>query len=244
MLYGIISDIHSNFDAFRVVYNKLSALNVDKIICLGDIVGYNAEPDRCVDKVFKIADYIVRGNHDKAVAGLTDIGYFNEMAREAILWTRENISKSNLERLKGIKKGPLLIEKKYVVCHGSPMDEDTYIFTERLVSEAFDYLEVHFPQTNICFFGHTHVPLVYEKETGVLGPGSTFVLKENGKYLINPGSVGQPRDGVNKSSFGVFDDTTLTFTLFRIDYPIGKTKEKIIDAGLPPMLASRLDSGY
>ncbi len=244
MVYGIISDIHSNFDAFRVVYNKLSALNVDKVICLGDIVGYNAEPDRCVDRVFRISDYIVRGNHDKAVAGLTDIAYFNEVARDAVIWTRKNISEANLERLKRIKKGPLLIEDRYVICHGSPVDEDTYIFTERLVKEAFDHLSEHFPKANICFFGHTHVPLVYEEGVGVLGPGSTFVLKENKRYLINPGSVGQPRDGINKSSFGVFDDTTLTFTLFRIDYPIEKTKEKVINAGLPPMLASRLDSGY
>ncbi len=244
MIYGIISDIHSNFDAFRVVYNRLSALNVDKVICLGDIVGYNAEPDKCVERVFKIADYIVRGNHDKAVAGLIDIAYFNDVARDAVLWTRKNISSSNLERLKSIEKGPLLIENKYVICHGSPVDEDRYIFTERLVREAFDYLDKHFPDARVCFFGHTHVPLVYEEGTGVLGPGSTFVLREDKRYLINPGSVGQPRDGINKSAFGVFDDTTLTFTLFRIDYPIEKTKEKVINAGLPPVLASRLDSGY
>ncbi len=244
MVYGIISDIHSNFDAFRVVYNKLSALNVDRIICLGDIVGYNAEPDRCIDWVFRIANHTVRGNHDKAVAGLMELDYFNDVARTAVLWTKKHITQSNLERLKGVEKGPLLIDGKYLICHGSPMDEDEYILSDRVVEKTFSYLDEYYPDVSICFFGHTHVPVVYEEKTGMLGSSSTFILKENNRYLINPGSVGQPRDGDNRASFGLFDDTTLTFTLFRVEYPIEKTKLKILNAGLPPMLASRLDSGY
>ncbi len=243
MRFAILSDIHSNWEAFSEVLRKIDVLEAEKIICLGDIVGYNADPQICMDKIFVRADDMIRGNHDKAVSGLVSTGCFNEVAGKAIRWTRKSLKEKNITQLKELKKGPLLIEEKFLICHGSPMDEDLYILYESTVEESFQYINTYYPDIKICFFGHTHIPAIIEENGRAYTPPPVFSPEEKRCYLINPGSVGQARDGIPLASFGIFDDENSTYEHFRIPYPLKETQKKILDAGLPRFLAERLALG-
>lgn len=218
-------------------------LKPEKIICLGDTVGYNADPDLCLEELFTRSDSIIRGNHEKAVSGLVSIDYFNEVAKEVIFWTRRKLKRKNLTRIKQMAKGPLLVNEKFLICHGSPVDEDLYIIYESAARESFQYMHDHYPDIRICFFGHTHVPLVIEEGGEAYPPPRVFSSDDKHCYLINPGSVGQPRDGIPLASFGLYDDEKGTFEHFRIPYPVEKTQKKILSAGLPLFLAERLSLG-
>ncbi len=244
MIYGIISDVHSNYDALDIVLSHIKSIGVERIIFLGDMVGYNAEPDRCVELLFPLLYSEVRGNHDKAVSGKMNLDYFNAVARQAVLWARKNMKPENMEIVKALPKGPVGVDSRFIICHGSPMNEDMYILTHGAVEESFAFMEENFPDIDICFFGHTHVPFVFEERRGMLDLEDTLHLKRGKRYIINPGSVGQPRDGNPRASFGIFNDIDLTFTLHRVSYPIEKAQEKIVKAGLPGMLAERLAMGY
>ncbi len=243
MRVAILSDIHSNREALKEVLKRLQSLQIDEIVCLGDIVGYNADPDLCVEELFPLLDVFVRGNHDKSVSSLKDIEHFNEVARQAVCWTRDRMKQANLDRLEKIKEGPLLVNKKFLICHGSPMDEDLYISYLSDALESFRYIHKHYPQVKICFFGHTHIPLIIEKDGRAYSPTGEFILENDRSYLINPGSVGQPRDGIPMASFGVFDDDKMKYEHFRIPFAIDETQKKILAAGLPPFLARRLAVG-
>ena len=244
MKYAVLSDVHSNWEALSAALKEIGKSGVDYILYLGDTVGYNADPDKCTEKISEIADYIVRGNHDKAVAGLMGIDYFNSIARKAVLWTKNNTSTENLRVLRDFPAGPLLIKKRYLICHGSPMDEDRYIMSYLDIDESFKYMDSNFPSADICFFGHTHVPLIYEENTGLVKLRERVVLDPSKRYLINPGSVGQPRDHNPPGSFGIFDDKKYVYRYLRFSYPISITQDKIIRAGLPEELALRLNAGY
>ena len=243
MKYAVLSDIHSNWEALSSAEKEIKKYDVDYIVCLGDAVGYNADPNRCLEEITGLADFMVRGNHDKAVAGLMSIDYFNSMAREAVQWTRTHISLKNLAILKKLPAGPLLVNDRYLICHGSPMDEDRYIITYTDINEIFFYINRYFKDTGICFFGHTHVPLVFEENSGLLDLKPEIQLDPSKRYLINPGSVGQPRDGSSKASLGVFDNEKYVYRYVRFDYPVDITQRKVIEAGLPRALAVRLYSG-
>jgi len=139
MKYAIISDIHSNIEAFCAICKELIYQDTDSVVCLGDIVGYNPDPDACTNLVFKTADNIIRGNHDKAVVGCTDIHNFNCAAQEAILWTKKNLTEKNIARLKNLNQGPIVINDKFLICHGSLMDKIA-IFILLLVSMRASHL--------------------------------------------------------------------------------------------------------
>lgn len=243
MRVAILSDIHANGEAFVEVLKQVKTLNVEKIVCLGDIVGYNADPDFCVEKIFSLTDSMVRGNHDKASWDRLSINFFNEIAREAVKWTRRTMKPINLTRLKNIKKGPLLINNKFLICHGTPMDEDCYIFDMRIAQESFYYIQERHPGISLCFFGHTHVPVIIEESGKAFTSTAEIKLKKDCFYLINPGSVGQPRDGIPLASFGVYDDEAMIFRYFRVQFPVKETQRKILFAGLPTFLADRLTLG-
>jgi len=245
MRYLVFSDIHGNLEALEAVLNDVKRKKIDYYLFLGDLVGYGASPNEVVKRVLSLKRlFMVRGNHDKAVCGLDSIQTFNPIAAAAIEWTRKNLHPKHLSVLSGLPKSPLIIHHEISICHGSPFDEDYYIFGEFDAVEAFGFIE-----TPLCFFGHTHFPFIYaEKEQVVEG---TFIqetpfelrLEKGTRYLINPGSVGQPRDRDPRAAYAIFDSKTNRIKFYRVKYDVNQTQRKILEAGLPSALAERLALG-
>lgn len=245
MRYLIFSDIHGNIEAFEALMKFKRKHKIDHYICLGDLVGYGASPNEIIDGIKALEPLsIIRGNHDKAACDPESIKSFNPIAASAIFWTQQNITKENLKYLCGLKKGPMRINDSTTICHGAPFDEDYYIFGEFDAAEAFLHLE-----TKVNFFGHTHYPFIY-KENDHLVEGifltrfsQDIKLQDNFRYLINPGSVGQPRDRNTKSACAIYDSSANKISFHRVAYDIAKAQKKIKEAGLPPALAERLNIG-
>ncbi len=245
MRYLIFTDIHGNLEALLSLLKFIQNRKIDHYIFLGDLVGYGANPDEVIRRVTALKPLsIIRGNHDKAVCDHESIETFNPIAAAAIHWTKQNIKKKNLDYLISLKKGPQIINGHFMICHGAPFDEDHYIFGEFDAAEAFVHIN-----SPLCFFGHTHFPFVYtEKEhvvegTFLSGHSNEIKLEEGTRYLINPGSVGQPRDRDNRAACAIFDDSTRKVKLYRFDYDIKEAQRKILEAGLPSALAERLALG-
>ncbi|HOI45993.1 MAG TPA: metallophosphoesterase family protein [Candidatus Aminicenantes bacterium] len=245
MRYFIFTDIHGNLEALHAVLKSIQKKRIDYYILLGDLVGYGASPNEVIQKVMALRPAsIIRGNHDKAACGLDSVQNFNPIAAAAIHWTRKNISKKNMDFLSRLGKGPEIIHDHITICHGAPFDEDYYIFGEFDADEAFDFF-----QTPICFFGHTHFPFIYSKvDQNVEG---TFIednaygvkLEKDVRYLINPGSVGQPRDRNARAAYAIYDSETRIIKFFRVEYEIETAQKKILKEGLPLGLAERLALG-
>ena len=245
MRYLILSDIHSNQEALRTVLAFVRRKPWDKVVILGDLVGYGADPNQTVDMLRALKPMaIVRGNHDKVCSGLENGELFNRIALEAAMWTRRKLTRSNLLWLKKLPQGPLEVDGRFAICHGTPIDEDAYIFGELEALNVFRH-----SQYEIAFFGHSHFPVVFalspEAITTVLtvAPSFRFKLRPGVRYLINPGSVGQPRDGSPLASFAFFDSDTGVVTFHRLSYQVTRTQRKILAAGLPRPLADRLSLG-
>lgn len=241
MKYALLSDIHSNLEAFQAVAQDLEREKVDDVYFLGDIVGYGADPGRCIELLQEMSTHIIAGNHDWAAVGLTGTDYFNPVAKTAIAWTAGRISSRQqtfLTDLPLIKRYPPL-----TLVHATPH-----------LPEAWDYLlscedaadSFTCDDQQICFIGHSHTPVTFVQDregTITRLPDSTFTLQDDRRYIINVGSVGQPRDGNPHAAYGVYDTTDGRFTIKRVPYPVGLAQEKIIAAGLPTFLASRLAEG-
>lgn len=245
MRYLILSDIHSNKEALTSVLSFVRRKRWDKVVFLGDLVGYGANPNQTVDILRALKPLVaIRGNHDKVCTGIEDGELFNRIALEAAIWTKGKLTRSNLQWLKSLPRGPVVVDDLFAIAHGTPMDEDAYIFGEIEALNVFRRTE--FP---ICFFGHSHFPVIFglspESITTVLtvAPSFRFRLREGVRYLVNPGSVGQPRDGSPLSSFAIFDSDSRTVTIHRIPYRLEQTQLKIRKAGLPHPLADRLAIG-
>jgi predicted phosphodiesterase len=246
--YAIISDIHANLEALRAVLAEIHRLGVDDILCLGDLVGYNADPDGCFREMLSRAGLTVRGNHDRAVAGLMDLAWFNDAAKQAVLWTRTHCDKAVLEGLQKLPRGPISPGEGVLMCHGSPFDEDEYVVDPGSVGESYRCLDAKHPGIRFCLLGHTHVPMVMVRRKG---RNKATAARESGSVdispgdvlLINPGSVGQPRDGNSMASFGILDTTRLVYRNLRVAYDVREAQRKIARAGLPAELAHRLAGG-
>jgi diadenosine tetraphosphatase ApaH/serine/threonine PP2A family protein phosphatase len=244
--YLILSDLHANIDALDAVLAAAPAESWDRAIVLGDLVGYGAEPAAVIERVQALNPLVtIRGNHDKAACGIEDGSSFNYVARLAAQWTYEALSPEHREYLRALPKGPVAIDEKLEICHGAPFDEDHYIFDAEDASRALDAATRH-----LCLFGHTHLPVVFRRnpETfdGFLPEGSaesTIEIDEGLNYLINVGSVGQPRDGDPRAAFGIFDSTGPSLLLRRVEYPVQAAQRRILNAGLPASLANRLGIG-
>lgn len=251
MRYLILSDVHSNLEAFQKCM-KLASGKYDQILCLGDLVGYGPDPNAVIDPLRELARIIIRGNHDKACSGITDAEDFNPLARLATLWTREQLTPEHLTFLRSLPSGPVAVEGFQIV-HGSPADEDEYIVGAAQALPALRTLT-----TQAVLFGHTHLQGGF-----MLTPGGSFqrihwASKEGGKedgctrvlgladgahYLINPGSVGQPRDGDWRAAFAILDEEHRAVEYYRTAYDVSKTQEKMGKAGLPEPLILRLRLG-
>ncbi|MBI4368017.1 MAG: metallophosphoesterase family protein [Candidatus Omnitrophica bacterium] len=239
MKYAVISDVHSNLEALTCAACEIERRKVDQIICLGDVVGYGANPSECLKLAGEMADEMVMGNHDQAVEDVELRDWFHEWAREAIEWTAGVLSPEEKKQIRTLP--PLIIDRKRNVTwsHGSVHEpqEFHYLFQRSDALPSFKVLE-----TDFCFFGHTHIPSLFTKrsqEVRYLTAGS-YQLAKGERYLINPGSVGQPRDRNPKLSFAIFDADQLSLEIVRLDYDNQKAAAKIRKAGLPAYLADRL----
>jgi len=238
--YAIISDIHANLEALEVVLGRIDQHNVDQIVCLGDVVGYNANPNECADIVRGRGIPTICGNHDAVACGIEEPWGFNPIALSAALWTREHLSKENLEWLQGLPDN--LPFEDILATHGSPMDRDCYMFTWEDVLPHLAHLVEH--NYTLCFFGHTHSPGIYSSDGMYsLDEDAKFSLNDGKRYFINPGSVGQPRDGNAHAAFGLYDSEKREFEQVRVAYPVAQAADRITKAGLPAFLAERLYLG-
>ncbi len=244
MRYLIFSDIHSNLEAFEKLLSDKTISSVDKFLFLGDLVGYGADPNDTIS-IFKEMKntHAIRGNHDKVIANLESSSLFNPVAAFSAEWSKVKLTDENRKFLTNLQKGPVIIDRFLTICHGSTFDEDYYVFS---VFEAVESMK--FMKTSIGFFGHTHFPVIYFQRNNKLNAiplnsDTKIKLDPNTRYLINPGSIGQPRDKNPKSSFIIYDSDKREITFKRYEYNLKKTQKKIRAAGLPELLASRLESG-
>ena len=247
MRYGIYSDLHANLEALEVVLEQLQEIEkVDMLICLGDIVGYGANPNECIERVRETTEYVIAGNHDHAALDLTDIRYFNPYAKKAVQWTQETLTKRSNEYLHSLPLKYHFPEEDFMIVHATPSKPEAwnYIFSRQ---EA--RYELNSFSEKICFVGHSHQPLIIESHNNEINVihannGTDVIeLKKECRYIINDGSVGQPRDRNPKSAFCIFDSDKMTVQIKRIEYDIEAAQKKILDAGLPELLADRLATG-
>lgn len=241
MKAAIISDIHSNLEALQAVLKDIKKRRIKKIFCLGDIVGYGANPNECLEICLRESDAIVAGNHDWAVVDKTDISHFNPVAVQAIRWTKKQVTSANAEKLKCL---PLTqATNGLLLVHAAPRkpEEWPYLTAFADFQEAFNA----FTET-ICFIGHTHIPCGMFQDAN----SYTDVIRENPfpliprrRFIINVGSVGQPRDYDPRASYGIYDGNKNIMEIIRVEYNIPLTEQKINEAGLPEILAQRLSTG-
>jgi diadenosine tetraphosphatase ApaH/serine/threonine PP2A family protein phosphatase len=248
MRYLVLSDIHANIDAFDAVLAH-AAGRWDRVLVLGDLVGYGAEPNAVIDRVRALQpEAVIRGNHDKAACGLDDGSQFNYVARMAAMWTAEQLTAENREYLRALTTGPVQIDELIEICHGTPFDEDHYIFDSNDAAMA-----LHAARRPVCLYGHTHLPAIFRIAGGDMesfegeapDPDREVAvpLQRDSQYLINAGSIGQPRDGDARAGYGVLDDEAREIRLYRVAYAVEQAQQKIVAAGLPASLANRLGMG-
>ena len=246
MRYLIIADMHGNWDALSSVLSHAGEAGYDEALVLGDLVGYGASPNEIIEELQSLSCpvHVIRGNHDKVVAGIDDGLNFNPTALAAARWTSTSLSESNLEYVRQLPQGPAVIDSDLVICHGSFIDEDEYLLSG---GGALDSFEAH--SANLTFFGHTHIPSIFALrdemiEVAVLeGEGVEVDLDPSARYMINPGSVGQPRDRDPRASYALYDSEHRRLVLNRLDYPIEAAQDRIRKADLPEILAERLGVG-
>lgn len=244
MRYGIISDIHGNLAAFEKVNEQLKQLDLDDVWFLGDVVGYGPYPNECIDLLVSISGKGVCGNHDLGVQDRIPIHDFNYEGQRAIEWIKRVINENSLKHLSGYSNKISPVPSVTLV-HGSPSNPTwEYIRTLSQVKDNFS----HF-RTKLCFFGHTHIPVIYESTSEGLCQALEFekesIVKLNpeSKYLVNPGSVGQPRDGDPRAGFSIFDSDKYSLEYIRTPYPIVETQKRMTEVKLPSFLIERLDYG-
>lgn len=239
MKYAIISDIHANLEALKATLQEIDKLGADKIICLGDIVGYGANPNECVENIRQRKIDSIIGNHDAVACGKTEPDNFNPVAREAALWTRSSLTKENREFLSELPESREI--ENFLTVHGAISNPDHYIFSTYDALIEFNLMR----KQSVCLFGHTHVRTYYmfQNDSSTSHHDYEFKIDPKAKYLINPGSIGQPRDRDPRASFLVYDTEKGTVKFTRLEYDISSAQRKIIEAGLDRRLADRLSEG-
>lgn len=238
MRTAVLSDIHGNLEALEAVLTACRASGVDNYICLGDVVGYGASPNECVERVRTLTGRVVAGNHDHAAVGLTDLAFFNPLARAAAVWTARQLTGENADYLRG---RPMALEAGDALCvHATPYEPGAwhYVFDE-------EDAEACLAQTDrqVCFVGHSHVAFIYAARGRDRRSGMSSSIADRFRYVINAGSVGQPRDFDPRAAFALWDRALRKVRIVRVDYDIAGAQARIAAAGLPPALAERLALG-
>lgn len=241
MRYGIFGDIHSNTEALDAVLEALEAEDCDELYCLGDIIGYGAEPKECLDRIRARRINTVAGNHDLAAVGRFDLSFFNSAAREAMLYALQKLTPTDLSFLGAL---PMEIATDdFALVHASPRKPDhfDYLFTVPQAEEAFPDAK-----SPLTFIGHSHVPVIFYNDADVTdySQATEFYLRRHRQIIFNCGSVGQPRDGNPDACYVIFDTNIAKMRLGRVAYDVDSAARKIIDANLPLILAERLYKGY
>jgi predicted phosphodiesterase len=244
MRIGVLSDIHSNYEALDAVLEDAVSRVVDGWWLLGDAVGYGGDPDAVVNRLRSLRLLaMVRGNHDKVIAGIEEPEGFSPIARDAALHTRSLIREASRAFLRALPKGPVRVSAEVALCHGSWQDEDLYLLRREDIARVFDRMEA-----SLLFFGHTHRAGLYVQCDATVGellcePGVAVELPRRGRYLVNPGSVGQPRDRDVRAAYAIFDTDSWSLTFARVPYDVEKAQLRILAAGLPEVHALRLAEG-
>jgi predicted phosphodiesterase len=242
MKIALISDIHSNLEAFQAVAKSFAHHSVGKILFLGDITGYGANPNECIDLLRSITDCNIAGNHDFAVVDKTDISYFNPYAQDAVLWTKAVLTREHALFLSALPLCGALYDFMFV--HSTPLHPELWDY---IVSFSDALISFNNFTQQICFIGHSHHPGIFVQDhAGRISAEekTTISIKEGSRYIINIGSVGQPRDGNPLSSYGMYDTENKEYRLIRVEYNISAAQQKILAAGLPRFLATRLSVGH
>jgi len=244
MLHLVLSDIHANMDALTAVLEDAARHGEARVLVLGDLVGYGGEPNAVVDLVRSLPDVTaIRGNHDRVACGIGDADNFNMAARTSARITAELLTARNRDYLRGLPAGPLAVSDWLEICHGTPYDEDEYIFDETDALYA-----IRSASRPLCLFGHTHAPFAIKLAGDDIdyldvSTGASIPIQDGVRYLANVGSVGQPRDGDPRAAYGILDSEARTLTCYRVAYDVEKAQARIRAAGLPDALARRLGIG-
>ena len=243
MRHLIISDIHSNVEALTAVLADAKEKKFDSIICLGDFVGYGANPEECVETIIGLTNATsVLGNHDAAVIDITQRELFNPVARAGILYSEAKLGETSREYLRNL---PLVIDSHadFLAVHASPYKPDAWVYVVEPLEAADAFHVMTHP---LAFIGHTHFPAVHSDNGSVtpFAPEDHIKVDEDKKIMVNVGSVGQPRDGDARASYVIYDSDSRAVRIYRVEYDVDRAATKILDAGLPPMLADRLRRGY
>jgi diadenosine tetraphosphatase ApaH/serine/threonine PP2A family protein phosphatase len=239
MRYGIIADIHANLEGLQVVLADIKAQKCTHVVCLGDVVGYGANPKECLDIIRGMNIPVVKGNHDEYIGSSEDPEGFNDAAAEAVNWSRNQLTEDDRKWLRELKYFRLVANFSIVHATLDAPQRWGYVFEKLEAAASFTY-----QNTQVCFFGHTHVPVAFIRDTGVRGGTySKFRVESGKKYFVNVGSVGQPRDGDPRAAYVIYDLPQQTIELRRLDYDIATAQRKIRAAGLPERLAERLSTG-
>ena len=239
MRYAIIADIHGNLEAFQTVLADIKTQNATHIVCLGDVVGYNANPTECLAIVREMNIPCVKGNHDEYCSSDDPLEGFNPHAADAVHWTREQLSEEECQWLRDLKYTRMAANFTMVHATLDAPPRWGYVFDKLAAAASFPY-----QNTQLCFFGHTHVPVAFMRDTAVRGGTySKFKIDPSKKYFVNVGAVGQPRDNNPKCAYVIYDMDAGTIELRRLDYDIATAQKKIRAAGLPERLAERLEFG-
>jgi len=240
MKYAILSDIHGNLEAYQAVLDDLKKEKDIKYFCVGDIVGYGADPNACIEITRRLNPTIVCGNHDWAAAGSISVTHFNLYAKKAALWTASVLDDRDKDYLKSLKL--TYMDNDITLVHGALTHPECF---EYIFDLHTAYRTMELTKTKVVFIGHTHFPAIYtlkgENIEYIAGSGTT--ISEEKKYLVNVGSIGQPRDGDWRASFCIWDRDEETIEIRRLEYDVEKAQKKILDAGLPKPLAYRLGEG-
>jgi diadenosine tetraphosphatase ApaH/serine/threonine PP2A family protein phosphatase len=239
-----MADVHANLRALRVALTHMHGASVDRILFLGDLVGYGAEPGECIDLIRSLDNVtVISGNHDRQLVGDMDPN-MRRTAVRALEWTKRALTEEQIDYLQRLPQGQTL-DEVFILVHGSLVSRDAYILSTKEVEENRKLMVEEFKGRRVCFFAHTHVPLLVGTKSVVrdLHETKAFELDQHDVFLINPGSVGQPRDRCPLAAFGIFDTSNWTMTFFRVPYDIDGAKAAIAAAGLPEKFARRLDVG-
>jgi predicted phosphodiesterase len=237
--YAILGDIHSNWEALTAVLADAESHGVDTYVCVGDIVGYNANPAECLEKIRSLCVAVVRGNHDHYVSHDECLEDFHPLAANVIDWTRRQLSREQIQYLKNLRLSRMV--DGFTIVHSTlDMPEKWGYVIDALDADA----NFNYQTSSVCFHGHTHVPVVFERQGRVVRSSfTTFNTTLGRKCFINTGSVGQPRDGDPRASYLIYEPSARRVDLRRVEYDIATTQRKIIEAGLPERLARRLEQG-
>jgi predicted phosphodiesterase len=239
MKYAVIADIHSNMEALEVVLADAKAQSCTHYCCIGDVVGYGANPRECLEVVRTMGMPCVKGNHDEYCSMDESLEGFNPHAAEAVQWTRQQLTVEDRQWLRDLRYVRLVASFTMVHATLDVPQRWGYVFDKLAAAASFTY-----QNTGVCFFGHTHVPVAFIKDSTIRGGTySKFKVEAGRKYFVNVGSVGQPRDQNPKAAYVVYDLEQQTIELRRLDYDIETAQKKILAAGLPPRLAERLSHG-